>query len=184
MNADQIYAKAKETDKQMNRGGTYPDLAMSKGLELVNGWSSEYSVKSSSSTDPNELKRVIHKNMFACVNMMVTRDIYDLDPNRFVYEGYDKVAGGHSMVCCGYDEESKMFIFQNHWGTIWGLKGFFLCPYNVWKSQCNLFCWYERNEQTKRPKTIKETKKENTPVQPPQEPQSSQSELNQPTESK
>jgi hypothetical protein len=88
------------------------------------------------------------------------------------------------MVCCGYDEESKMFIFQNHWGTIWGLKGFFLCPYNVWKSQCNLFCWYERNEQTKRSKTGKEIKKENTPLQPPQEPQSSQSELNQSTESK
>lgn len=33
--ADQIYAKAKQTDKQMDKGGTYPDLAMQKGLDLV-----------------------------------------------------------------------------------------------------------------------------------------------------
>ena len=48
------------------------------------------------------------------------------------------------MVCCGYDEESKMLIMQNHWGKNWGLKGFFLCPYDVWSRQCNIFCWYQR----------------------------------------
>lgn len=61
-----------------------------------------------------------------------------------MYWGGDRVAGGHSLVCCGYDDEAKMFILQNHWGTKWGLKGFFLCPYDVWKKQCNIFCWYEK----------------------------------------
>lgn len=58
--ADQIYAKAKETDGQMGKGGTYPDLAMMKGLELFPNGNALYAVKSSKSTDINELKRVIH----------------------------------------------------------------------------------------------------------------------------
>ena len=99
---------------------------------------------SSTSIDINDLKRVIHKSMFASVNMIVTKDIYNLDDKNFVYRGWDKKAGGHSLVCCGYDDASQMVILQNHWGTIWGLKGFFLCPYDVWKRQCNILCWYER----------------------------------------
>ena len=61
------------------------------------------------------------------------------------------------MMCCGYDESSKMLILQNHWGTIWGLKGFFLCPYDVWVKQNNLICWYERVEQQVQTKPSKKT---------------------------
>ena len=147
--ADQIYAKAKETDKEMGRAGTYPDLAMTKGLELFPNGTSLYTVKTSTSRDIDELKRVLHKNLFACVNMVVTKDIYDLNGSNFIYNGKGEKAGGHSLVCCGYDEESKMLIMQNHWGTIWGLKGFFLCPYDVWSRQNNLTCWYERLENVK-----------------------------------
>ena len=58
--ADQIYAKAKETDGDMGRGGTYPDLAMQKGLDLVPDGNSLYTVRSSKSRDINELKRALH----------------------------------------------------------------------------------------------------------------------------
>lgn len=128
----------------MGQGGTYPDLAMAKGLEL-SGLDAEYSVKTSTDRNPDSLKRAIHQNLFASVNMMVTRDLYNVDGKDFVYRGEGAKAGGHSMVCCGYDEPSKMLILQNHWGTIWGLKGFFLCPYDVWRKQCNIYCWYERS---------------------------------------
>ena len=67
--ANQIYAKAKETDKNMIGAGTYPDLAMTKGLELYSHGNKLYKVMSSTSRDINELKRIMHKNMFACVNM-------------------------------------------------------------------------------------------------------------------
>lgn len=74
------------------------------------------------------------------------------------------------MVCCGYDEESRMIIVQNHWGTIWGLKGFFLCPYDVWKRQNNIICWYEKVDATV--KEEKPAKKEVAApkVQPPPPP--------------
>ena len=133
----------------MSSGGTYPDLAMMKGLELAK-LNDEYQVRSSTARDIDELKRVIHGNMFASVNMVVTKELYELNSINFVYHGTGQRAGGHSLVCCGYDEESKMFIMQNHWGTIWGLKGFFLCPYDVWKKQCNLFCWFEKNTHSNR----------------------------------
>lgn len=102
--ADQIYAKAKETDKQMGNGGTYPDLAMQKGLDLVPELGARYQVQSSSSRDVNELKRVVHKCMFACVNMIVSTGLYGLDIHDFVYQGDGNRAGGHSLVCCGYDD--------------------------------------------------------------------------------
>lgn len=110
MDADQIYAKAKMEDNQMSHGGTYPDLAMQKGLELIPNGTKRYKVMSSTSSSVDELKRVIHKSMFASVNMVVTKDIYNLDDKRFIYEGWDKKAGGHSLVCCGYDDVSKTFI--------------------------------------------------------------------------
>lgn len=143
-NADQIYAKAKETDKQMNNGGTYPDLAMQKGLELIPDGTKNWKVMTSTSRDVNALKRELHANMFVSVNMVVSAEIYDLDGKNFIYQGKGKALGGHSLVCCGYDDQSKMLILQNHWGTIWGLKGFFLCPYDIWRKQNNIFCWYER----------------------------------------
>jgi len=145
--ADQIYAKAKQMDGRMGVGGTFPDLAMMKGLELV-GWTNQYAIRTSNGSDISQLKRAVHQNLFASVNMKVTKDIYDIDGSNFVYRGSGQVVGGHSLVCCGYDEESKMLILQNHWGTIWGLKGFFLCPYDVWIRQNNLTCWYERTTPT------------------------------------
>lgn len=83
--ASQIYAKAKETDKQVHKAGTYPDLTMMKGLDLLPNGNNLYEVKSSTSSDINELKRVLHKNMFVCVNMMVCDDLYKLDANNFIY---------------------------------------------------------------------------------------------------
>lgn len=104
LDADQIYAKAKEEDKDMKKQGTYPDLAMKKGLELIENGLNNYCVKSSHTSEINELKRMIHKNMFLCVNMVVTDDLYDISSSKFVYNGIGRKAGGHSLVCCGYDD--------------------------------------------------------------------------------
>ena len=108
--ADQIYAKAKKADGQIGQGGTYPDLAMKKGLELVPNGLTNYNVRSSNSRDINDIKRILHQNLLACVNMVVTKDLYELNGNNFIYQGSGARAGGHSLVCCGYDEESKMLI--------------------------------------------------------------------------
>ena len=42
----------------------------------------------------------------------------------------DKPDGGHAVVCCGYDDEKKLFVIHNSWGTQWGDKGYYYMPYD------------------------------------------------------
>ena len=41
----------------------------------------------------------------------------------------EKVLGGHAVVAAGYDDKNRVFIVRNSWGAGWGLKGYFLMPY-------------------------------------------------------
>jgi len=41
----------------------------------------------------------------------------------------DYPVGGHAVMAVGYDDEKKVFIIRNSWGDQWGLKGYFLMPY-------------------------------------------------------
>ena len=42
----------------------------------------------------------------------------------------EKVLGGHAVLAVGYDDSKQVFIVRNSWGAGWGLKGYFLMPYN------------------------------------------------------
>jgi C1A family cysteine protease len=37
--------------------------------------------------------------------------------------------GGHAVVCVGYDDEKKIWIMRNSWGSKWGDGGYFYLPY-------------------------------------------------------
>ena len=41
----------------------------------------------------------------------------------------DRLLGGHAIACVGYDDNKKVFIMKNSWGTSWGAKGYFYLPY-------------------------------------------------------
>ena len=41
----------------------------------------------------------------------------------------EQIVGGHCVVAVGYDNSKRMFIIRNSWGTGWGLKGYFMMPY-------------------------------------------------------
>lgn len=41
----------------------------------------------------------------------------------------EKFMGGHAIMIVGYDDTSKMFIARNSWGQNWGIKGYFMIPY-------------------------------------------------------
>jgi C1A family cysteine protease len=55
--------------------------------------------------------------------------------------------GGHAVVCCGYNEKSKMWIMRNSWGTNWGDKGYFYLPYSYLEND-NLTTdfWFIKNK--------------------------------------
>ena len=41
----------------------------------------------------------------------------------------EKLLGGHAVTCVGYDENKKVWIMRNSWGTGWGDNGYFYMPY-------------------------------------------------------
>jgi len=41
----------------------------------------------------------------------------------------EKMVGGHCVLAVGYDDKKRQFIIRNSWGTDWGLKGYFMMPY-------------------------------------------------------
>jgi C1A family cysteine protease len=42
----------------------------------------------------------------------------------------EKVLGGHAVAAVGYNEEKKVIIVRNSWGTKWGQEGYFEMPYD------------------------------------------------------
>ena len=42
----------------------------------------------------------------------------------------EKALGGHAIICCGYDDEKKLFQLHNSWGTECGDKGYYYLPYD------------------------------------------------------
>lgn len=42
----------------------------------------------------------------------------------------DKVLGGHAMAVVGYNDNTKLFIVRNSWGTAHGDKGYYYMPYD------------------------------------------------------
>ena len=49
-----------------------------------------------------------------------------------------KKAGGHAVLCVGFDSKRKLFYIMNSWGTGWGKAGYFWLP----------FSWFERRGTT------------------------------------
>ena len=46
--------------------------------------------------------------------------------------GQDRMAGGHAVVLCGYNDDTQLFLVRNSWGADWGLptaRGHFRMPY-------------------------------------------------------
>jgi C1A family cysteine protease len=42
----------------------------------------------------------------------------------------EKSLGGHAVLIVGYDDAKRQFRVRNSWGPSWGLKGYFLMPYD------------------------------------------------------
>ena len=46
------------------------------------------------------------------------------------YPGSDEAPlGGHAVILCGYDQNRRVFILRNSWGTGWGQDGYATIPY-------------------------------------------------------
>lgn len=42
----------------------------------------------------------------------------------------DVMQGGHAMLACGYNDDTKMFVIRNSWGVNCGDRGYYYLPYD------------------------------------------------------
>ena len=47
----------------------------------------------------------------------------------------EKMLGGHAVLAVGYDDNAQRVLVRNSWGPHWGMKGYFLLPYDYLKSR-------------------------------------------------
>ncbi len=43
----------------------------------------------------------------------------------------EHLMGGHAVLAVGYDDAKGKLIVRNSWGAQWGMKGYFLMPYEI-----------------------------------------------------
>lgn len=42
----------------------------------------------------------------------------------------ESAVGGHAVLAVGYDDDRRLFLVRNSWGTAWGQGGYFWMPYD------------------------------------------------------
>lgn len=50
----------------------------------------------------------------------------------------EELLGGHAVALVGYDDERKVWIMRNSWGSSWGHDGYFFLPYEYLLTDSNL----------------------------------------------
>ena len=128
LDANQIYAKAKEIDGKPDEDGTYPEYTLKAALHLCKDLIdvSEYDAKTYYKYAVDDLieysRFMIHKHMFILGGFRITKSWYNANKFRNIISKDDKFVGNHACLICGYNK--KNFIIQNSWGRKWGNMGF------------------------------------------------------------
>ena len=80
----------------------------------------------------DELKTCLASGFPFVFGFAVYKSIDDADKDGIIkMPGQDEEQdGGHAIVCCGYDDETKMFLLHNSWGVDVGDKGYYYFPYD------------------------------------------------------
>jgi C1A family cysteine protease len=68
----------------------------------------------------------------------------------------EELLGGHAVCAVGFDDNKRVFIVRNSWGSNWGDKGYFYMPYAFITntSQCSDF-WTVRKIKDKPTQTVR-----------------------------
>lgn len=149
LNADQVYAKAKQLDGDINSDGTYLECAFKAALELggLGKHSNDVKLGFLYNTQPidvlkQQVKYLLHKYDFLEAGFMITDGWYNAGPSTKykVYHGRYEY-GGHAVVIVGADEECA--YIANSWGSSWCAKGFCMLPWDVFKKEFMYACYLQ-----------------------------------------
>lgn len=145
LNADQVYAKAKEIDGDINSDGTYLEAAIQAAFKLGGfaGASIKIGQIYNDGTDKTveTFKFLLHKYDFLHCGFQITEGWYSATEKNYLISGAGANLGGHAVIACGYNDEGA--IIQNSWGIEWGAKSFAILPWSTFKKQFMYACYLE-----------------------------------------
>lgn len=146
LNADQVYAKAKQLDGQSNADGTYLEYAIKAAIEL-GGFGSQSKnlnigfIYNNNNDIVKRIQRLIHKYDFIHAGFAIDDGWYKATNEDYIIKKGSHQLGGHAVLICGYDQVGV--YIQNSWGKKWGSQGFAVLPWNLVKEQLIYCCVIE-----------------------------------------
>lgn len=145
LNADQVYAKAKQLDGQSNVEGTYLEYAIKAAIELGGFGDKTANLKIGFIYNNNDIekqiKRLIHKYDFLHAGFAIDDGWYNATNDNFIIQKGRQQLGGHAVLLCGYDQ-TGVYI-QNSWSKRWGSNGFAILPWNLVKQELIYCCFID-----------------------------------------
>ena len=147
LNADQVYARAKQLDKDINSDGTYLECAIKAAIELGGFGEQSKNIKIGfiynrrNAETLMQIKRFIHRYSFIHAGFAIDDGWYNATNSNYVIKKGNTQLGGHAVLLCGYDDVGV--YIQNSWGRSWGSNSFAILPWNLVKEQLMYCCYIE-----------------------------------------
>lgn len=143
LNADQVYAKAKELDGSPNSDGTWLEYAIKAAVQLggfqTSGMNVKFFQNEGTQTTVEMLKFLIHKYDFLHAGFEINSGWYQATEADPIIKKTSTSLGGHAVLLVGYDQ-TGVYI-QNSWGKGWGSKGFAILPWSQVLDQLMYVCY-------------------------------------------
>ena len=147
LNADQVYAKAKEIDGDINSDGTYLECAIKAAIKLGGFGKQSDEVKigflynNKQAELETQIKRLVHKHNFLHAGFMIDDGWYRATNGKYIIQKGSINYGGHAVIICGFSPDGLMI--QNSWGIEYGSKGFVVLPWKLVREQLMYICYIE-----------------------------------------
>ena len=143
LNADQVYAKAKELDGSPNSDGTWLEYAIKAAVQLggfqTSGMNVKFFQNEGTQTTVEMLKFLIHKYDFLHAGFEINSGWYKATEEDPIIKKTSTSLGGHAVLLVGYDQIGV--YIQNSWGKGWGSKGFAILPWSQVLDQLMYVCY-------------------------------------------
>lgn len=146
LNAEQVYAGAKQIDGMKNEDGTMLEYAIQSALKLggfqnTSKMKIQFLYNDKTTRTIEMLKFLIHKYDFVHAGFNIYEGWFKCDSNNYKVKHSGACAGGHAVLICGYDTEGV--YIQNSWGKEWGACGFAVVPWDVFINDFMYGCYLQ-----------------------------------------
>lgn len=147
LNAEQVYALAKQRDGAKNQDGTYLEVAIKAAFDLGGFGDQTKNIKigfiynDKSDEMIERIKFLLHKYDFLHIGFSITNGWMNLNNNNFVIQHGSINYGGHAVALVGADQDYA--YIANSWGKKWAASGFAQMPWSVFKQEFMYACFIQ-----------------------------------------